>query len=162
VNSSNTRGMVFWLMGDLSTSFQKSVYWFLAAGFLAATGVIYATANDLNLLLSGEKEAMHLGVDVRRVRFVVYVAASLLTGLAVSVSGAVGYIGLIVPHVMRLIYGSDHRTLIPTAALGGAIALVIADTLARIVVAPNELAVGAVTAVVGAPLFIYLLRRRAV
>jgi iron complex transport system permease protein len=103
---------------------------------------------------------MHLGVDVRRVRFVVYVAASLLTGLAVSVSGAVGYVGLIVPHIMRLIFGSDHRTLLPTAALGGAIALVIADTLARIVVAPNELAVGAVTAVVGAPLFIYLLRRR--
>ena len=151
VNSSNTRGMVFWLMGDLSTSFQKSIYWFLTAGFLAATGVIYSTANDLNLLLSGEKEAMHLGVDVRRVRFLVYVAASLLTGLAVSVSGAVGYVGLIV---------SDHRTLLPTAALGGAIAVVIADTLARIVVAPNELPVGAVTAVVGAPLFIYLLRRR--
>src|SRR5215813_6702381 len=128
VNSSNTRGMVFWLMGNLSTSFQKSVYWFLAGGFLFAAGVIYACANDLNILLSGEKEAMHLGVDVRRVRFVVYVAASLLTGLAVSVSGAVGYVGLIVPHVMRLIYGSDHRTLIPTAALGGAIAVVVADT----------------------------------
>jgi len=160
VNSSNTRGMVFWLMGNLSTSFQKSVYWFLAGGFLFAAGVIYACANDLNILLSGEKEAMHLGVDVRRVRFVVYVAASLLTGLAVSVSGAVGYVGLIVPHIMRLIFGSDHRTLLPTAALGGAIALVIADTLARIVVAPDELAVGAVTAVVGAPLFIYLLRRK--
>ena len=160
VNSSNTRGMVFWLMGNLSTSFQKSVYWFLAAGSFAATGVIYATANDLNLLLSGEKEAMHLGVDVRRVRLVVYIAASVLTGLAVSVSGAVGYVGLIVPHVMRLIYGSDHRTIIPTAALGGAIGVVIADTLARIVVAPNELPVGAVTAVVGAPLFIYLLHRR--
>lgn len=160
ISSSNTRGLTFWLLGDLSTSFQKSVLWSLAAGFFLATGVIYATANDLNLLLSGEKEAMHLGVDVRRVRFVVYVAASLLTGLAVSVSGAVGYVGLIVPHVMRLIYGSDHRTLIPTAALGGAIAMVIADTLARIVVAPNELPVGAVTAVVGAPLFIYLLRRR--
>jgi cobalamin transport system permease protein len=159
VNSSDTRGMVFWLMGNLSTSFQKSVYWFLAGGFLLAAGVIYACANDLNILLSGEKEAMHLGVDVRRVRFVVYVAASLLTGLAVSVSGAVGYVGLIVPHIMRLIFGSDHRTLLPTAALGGAIAVVIADTLARIVVAPNELAVGAVTAVVGAPLFIYLLRR---
>lgn len=159
VNSSDTRGMVFWLMGNLSTSFQKSVYWFLAGGFLLAAGVIYACANDLNILLSGEKEAMHLGVDVRRVRFVVYVAASLLTGLAVSVSGAVGYVGLIVPHIMRLIFGSDHRTLLPTAALGGAIAVVIADTLARIVVAPNELAVGAVTSVVGAPLFIYLLRR---
>lgn len=160
VNSSNTRGMVFWLMGNLSTSFQKSIYWLLVAGFFIAAGVIYGTANDLNILLSGEKEAMHLGVDVRRVRFVVYIAASLLTGLAVSVSGAVGYVGLIVPHLMRLIFGSDHRTLLPTSALGGAIAVVIADTLARIVVAPNELPVGAVTAVVGAPLFIYLLRRR--
>lgn len=160
VNSSNTRGMAFWLMGNLSTSFQKGVFWVLGVGFFAATGAIYTTANDLNLLIAGEKEAMHLGVDVRRVRLVVYIAASLLTGLAVSVSGAVGYVGLIVPHVMRLLFGADHRTLLPTAALGGAIAVVFADTLARIVVAPNELAVGAVTAVVGAPMFIYLLRRR--
>jgi len=160
VTTGNTRGMVFWLMGNLSTSFQKSVYWFLGIGFLIAAGAIYTTASDLNLLLAGEKEAMHLGVDVPRVRLVVYIAASFLTGLAVSVSGAIGYVGLIVPHVMRLIFGSDHRTLLPTTALGGAIAVVFADTLARTVVAPNELAVGAVTAVVGAPLFIYLLRRR--
>jgi iron complex transport system permease protein len=160
VNSANTRGMVFWLMGNLSTSFQKSVYWFLGIGFLAATAAIYTTASDLNLLLAGEKEAMHLGVDVKRVRLVVYIAASFLTGLAVSVSGAVGYVGLIVPHIMRFIFGSDHRVLLPTAALGGAIAVVVADTLARTVVAPNEIAVGAVTAIVGAPLFIYLLRRR--
>jgi iron complex transport system permease protein len=160
VASGNTRGMAFWLMGNLSASFQKNVYWLLTIGFFVAAGAIYTTAGDLNLLLSGEKEALHLGVDVRRVRLVVYVAASLLTGLAVSVSGAVGYVGLIVPHIMRLIFGSDHRTLIPTAALGGAIAVVFADTLARILVAPSELAVGAVTAVVGAPMFIYLLRRR--
>ena len=159
-SSGNSRGMVFWLMGNLSTSFQEGVYWFLGVGFLVGAGVIYTTAADLNLLLAGEKEAMHLGVDVPRVRLVVYLAASFLTGLAVSVSGAIGYVGLIVPHVMRLIFGSDHRTLLPTAALGGAIAVVVADTLARTVVAPNELAVGAVTAVVGAPLFIYLLRRR--
>jgi iron complex transport system permease protein len=158
--SGNLRGLAYWLMGDLSTSLQKSVYWFLGIGFLVAATAIYTTASDLNLLLAGEKEAMHLGVDVPRVRLVVYIAASLLTGLAVSVSGAIGYVGLIVPHVMRLIFGSDHRTLLPTAALGGAIAVVFADTLARTVVAPNELAVGAVTAVVGAPLFIYLLRRR--
>jgi iron complex transport system permease protein len=158
ITSENTRGMAFWLMGNLSTSFQKSVYWFLGVGFFLAAGAIYTTATDLNLLLAGEKEAMHLGVDVPRVRLVVYIAASLLTGLAVSVSGAVGYVGLIVPHVMRLIFGSDHRTLLPTAALGGAIAVVFADTLARTVVAPSELAVGAVTAIVGAPLFIYLLR----
>jgi iron complex transport system permease protein len=156
----NLRGMAFWLMGDLSTSLQKSVYWFLGVGFLIAAGAIYTTAADLNLLLAGEKEAMHLGVDVPRVRLVVYIGASLLTGLAVSVSGAVGYVGLIVPHLMRLIFGSDHRTLLPTAALGGAIAVVFADTLARTVVAPAEIPVGAVTAFVGAPLFIYLLRRR--
>jgi iron complex transport system permease protein len=160
VISGNTRGMVFWLMGNLSTSFQRSVYWFLGIGFFVATGAIYTTATDLNLLLSGEKEAMHLGVDVRRVRLVVYIAASFLTGLAVSVSGSIAYVGLIVPHVMRLIFGSDHRTLLPTAALGGAITVVFADTLARTVVAPTEVAVGAVTAIVGAPLFIYLLRKR--
>jgi iron complex transport system permease protein len=156
----NLRGLSFWLMGDLSTPLQKNIYWFLGVGFFAAAGAIYTTATDLNLLLAGEKEAMHLGVDVPRVRLVVYIAASLLTGLAVSVSGAIGYVGLIVPHAMRLIFGSDHRVLLPTTALGGAIAVVFADTLARTVVAPSELAVGAVTAVAGAPLFIYLLRRR--
>ncbi|HUE54882.1 MAG TPA: iron ABC transporter permease [Candidatus Udaeobacter sp.] len=158
--SGNLRGLSFWLMGDLSTPLQKNIYWFLGVGFFAAAGAIYTTATDLNLLLAGEKEAMHLGVDVPRVRLVVYIAASLLTGLAVSVSGAIGYVGLIVPHAMRLIFGSDHRVLLPTTALGGAIAVVFADTLARTVVAPSELAVGAVTAVAGAPLFIYLLRRR--
>ena len=158
--SGNLRGLSFWLMGDLSTPLQKSAYWFLGIGFLLATGAIYTTAADLNMLLAGEKEAMHLGVDVPRVRLVVYIAASVLTGLAVSVSGAIGYVGLIVPHAMRFIFGSDHRTLLPTAPLGGAIALVFADTLARTVVAPTEVSVGAVTAVVGAPLFIYLLRRR--
>jgi iron complex transport system permease protein len=154
------RGMAFWLMGDLSSSLQPSLRWVLGIGFLLASGAIYTTASDLNLLLAGEKEAMHLGVDVRRVRLVVYIAASILTGLAVSVSGAIGYVGLLVPHVMRLLFGSDHRILLPTAAFGGAIAVVIADTLARTVVAPSELPVGAMTALVGAPLFIYLLRRR--
>lgn len=153
-------GMLFWLMGDLSTSLQPALRWVLGVGFLVASGVIYATSSDLNLMLNGEKEAMHLGVDVPRVRVVVYIAASVLTGLAVSVSGAIGYVGLLVPHVMRLIFGSDHRILIPTAAFGGAIAVVLADTLARTVVAPSELPVGAMTALAGAPLFIYLLRRK--
>jgi iron complex transport system permease protein len=147
-------------MGDLSTPLQRNLYWFLGVGFFAAAGAIYTTAGDLNLLLAGEKEAMHLGVDVPRVRLVVYIAASLLTGLAVAVSGAVGYVGLLVPHIMRMIFGSDHRILIPTAAIGGAIAVVLADTLARTVVAPSELPVGALTAMAGAPLFIYLLRKR--
>jgi len=158
--SRDLHGMQFWLMGDLSIALQRNLRWILGVTFAIAAVAIYTTAGDLNLLLSGEKEAMHLGVDVPRVRLVVYIAASILTGLAVSVSGAIGYIGLLVPHVMRWIFGSDHRVLIPTAAFGGAIALVIADTLARTVVAPAEIPVGAMTALAGAPLFIYLLRKR--
>lgn len=153
-------GIAFWMMGDLSTPLQQKLRWVLGVGFLAAAGAIYTTASDLNMLLAGEKEAMHLGVDVPRVQLVVYLAASVLTGLAVSVSGAIGYVGLLVPHVMRFIFGSDHRMLLPAAAFGGAIAIVIADTLARTVVAPAELPVGVMTAIAGAPLFIYLLRRR--
>jgi len=114
----------------------------------------------LNLLLAGEREAMHLGVDVRKVQLVVYLSASALTGLAVSVSGSIGYVGLLVPHVMRMIFGTDYRMLLPAAAFGGAIAVVIADTAARTIAAPSELPVGAITAIAGAPLFIYLLRRR--
>jgi iron complex transport system permease protein len=94
------------------------------------------------------------------VKLVVYVSASLLTGLAVSVSGAIGYVGLLVPHAMRMLFGSDYRVLIPSSLIGGAIAVVAADTLARTVMKPTELPVGAVTAILGAPFFIYLLRRR--
>jgi iron complex transport system permease protein len=158
--SSNVRGMSYWLMGELTAVPSRPLAWVLRVGFFVAAAAIYTTASDLNLLLSGEKEAMHLGVDVRRVRLVVYIAASALTGLAVAMSGSIGYIGLLVPHVMRMIFGSDHRVLLPASAFGGAIALVIADTLARTIAAPSELPVGAITAIAGAPLFIYLLRRR--
>jgi len=156
----NLRGASFWLMGSLSTLPPKSLLYLVGIGFLVAAGAIYTTASDLNLLLAGEREAMHLGVDVPRVRVVVYVAASILTAFAVSVSGSIGYVGLLVPHALRLLFGSDHRMLLPTSAFGGAIAVVIADTIARTVVAPSEISVGAVTALVGAPFFIYLLRRR--
>jgi len=161
LTGSNLRGTVYWLMGDLSDNPTKSVWLLFTAGFAIAAGAIYSTAGDLNLLLTGEKEAMHLGVDVRRVRIVVYLAASVLTAFAVSVAGAIGYVGLLVPHVMRLLFGSDHRMLLPACAFGGAIALVLADMIGRTVSAPSDLSVGAVTAIVGAPLFIFLLRRRA-
>jgi iron complex transport system permease protein len=153
------RGMAFWLMGDLSTTPAIP----LGALFLilgVTLGTIYATAPDLNLIVTGEEEARHLGVNVSRIKLVVYVGASVLTGLAVSVSGSIGYVGLLVPHVMRMLFGSDYRLLIPAAAIGGAIAIVVADTLARTVIAPTELPVGAMTALAGAPVFIYLLRRR--
>jgi iron complex transport system permease protein len=153
------RGIVFWLMGDLSTPVPTDLRWIFTVGLLAGIGAIYTTAPDLNLLLTGEREAIHLGVDVTRVKLVVYVSASLLTALAVSASGAIGYVGLLVPHAVRLLFGSDYRLLIPASALGGAIAIVLADTLARTVAAPTELPVGAMTAMAGAPVFIYLLRR---
>jgi iron complex transport system permease protein len=153
------RGMAFWLMGDLATPPSMNLgFLFLVLGI--GTGAIYTTSSDLNLILTGEQEARHLGVNVGRVKLVVYIGASLLTGLAVSVSGAIGYVGLLVPHVMRMLFGTDYRLLIPATALGGAIAIVAADSLARSVIAPTELPVGAMTALAGAPVFIYLLRRR--
>ena len=160
LSSRDQRGMAFWLMGDLSTPQTSDVRWLFLVGMVVAIGAIYTTAADLNLLLTGEREAAHLGVEVTRVKLVVYVAASLLTALAVSASGAIGYVGLLIPHAMRFLFGSDYRILIPASALGGAIAIVAADALARTVVAPTELPVGAVTAIAGAPIFIYLLRRR--
>jgi iron complex transport system permease protein len=153
------RGMAFWLMGDLSTPISAGMQWVFTVGLIAGIGAIYSTSADLNLLLTGEREAAHLGVDVTRVKLVVYVSASLLTALAVSSSGAIGYVGLLIPHIVRLIFGSDYRLLIPASALCGAIAIVLADTLARTIVPPTELPVGAMTAMAGAPVFIYLLRR---
>lgn len=158
------RGMAFWLMGNLATSppTQSVLQWFgfLFSVFIIGAGAIYTTSSDLNLILTGEQEARHLGVNVSRVKIVVYVGASVLTGLAVSVSGAIGYVGLFVPHLIRMMFGTDYRLLIPASAIGGAIIIVAADTFARIVMAPTELPVGAMTAAVGAPLFIYLMRRR--
>jgi cobalamin transport system permease protein len=153
------RGMAFWLMGDLQSPPSINSRW-LYLLLVIGVGSIYTTSSDLNLILTGEQEARHLGVNVSRVKLVVYVAASLLTGLAVSVSGAIGYVGLLVPHLMRMMFGSDYRVLIPASALGGAILIVFADMLARTIVAPTELPVGAMTALVGAPVFIYLMRRR--
>lgn len=160
LSSRDLRGMPFWLMGDLSTPQPSELQWLFFTGLIVGIGAIYTTAADLNLLVIGEREAAHLGVEVTRVKLVVYVAASLLTALAVSASGAIGYVGLLVPHAMRFLFGSDYRLLIPTSALGGAIAVVAADALARTIAAPTELPVGAVTAIAGAPVFIYLLRRR--
>jgi len=160
LSTRDVRGTAFWLMGDLSAATETQLRLLIPTIVLAIVA-LYAFAKDLNVLLLGEEEAAHLGVNVARVETAVYILASLLTGVAVSVSGAIGYLGLLVPHLGRMLVGSDHRTLLPTAALGGAIVLVLSDTLARTVVAPAELPVGAVTAVAGAPVFIYLLRRTA-
>ena len=160
LSTRDVRGIAFWLMGDLSVVTETQLRILLPVVVLGIL-TLYTFAKDLNVLLLGEEEAAHLGVNVARVQTAVYVLASLLTGVAVSVSGAIGYLGLLVPHLGRMVVGNDHRTLLPTAALGGAIVLTLSDTLARTVVAPAELPVGAVTALAGAPVFIYLLRRTA-
>jgi len=158
LSTRDVRGTAFWLMGDLSVVTDVQIR-FIAPAIIIAIIALYAFSKDLNVLLLGEGEAAHLGVNIVRVETAVYLLASLLTGLAVSVSGAIGYLGLLVPHLGRMLVGNDHRTLIPTAAFGGAIMLVLSDTLARTLISPAELPVGAVTAVAGAPVFIYLLRR---
>jgi len=160
LSTRDVRGIAFWLMGDLSVTPLTELR-ILAPAIILGIAGLYVFAKDLNVLLLGAEEAVHLGVNVARVEVAVYVLASLLTGIAVSTSGAIGYLGLLVPHLGRMFVGNDHRLLLPTAALGGAILLVLSDTLARTVLAPAELPVGAVTAVAGAPVFIYLLRKTA-
>jgi iron complex transport system permease protein len=132
----------------------------MAVGGAVGIGAVYAQARALNLLALGEESAMQLGVEAERVKRVIFVAASLLTAVVVAHTGPIGFVGLIVPHAVRLVVGSDNRLLIPLAAGTGASFLVLADTLARTVMQPSELPVGVVTAFCGAPFFVYLLRTR--
>ena len=151
------RGMLFWLMGDLSHAGSPwPALLVLALGLAAALPL----SRDLNLLARGDLVARTLGVGVRGLRGAVYVLASLLTAVAVTTTGSVGFVGLIVPHLVRLAIGNDQRVLLPAAALAGGSLLVAADTLARTVVAPQQLPVGVLTALLGVPVFLYLLSRQ--
>jgi iron complex transport system permease protein len=127
---------------------------------LVLVGVMYLYAEDLNALLLGEEEARTVGVEVEWVKRLLLAGSSIVTGAAVAVAGVIGFVGLIVPHAVRLVVGPDHRVLMPASALAGATFLVLADTVAR--AGPAEVPVGIVTAAVGAPFFLYLLRRREV
>ena len=158
MDATRIRSFTFWLLGDLSGSTTRML---MVAIIAALVGVIILTINarSLNLMMLGERDAFDLGVEVERVRLVVFLAASLLVGASVASSGSVGYVGLVVPHLVRLSIGSDNRLTIPAASLAGAAFVIVADSVARTVIAPRELPVGAITALIGAPLFIYLLRR---
>jgi len=158
MDATRIRSFTFWLLGDLSgtTSSLLSIA-LIAAGIGVVTLVLNARA--LNLMMLGERDAFDLGVEVRRIRLIVFIAASLLVGASVASSGSVGYVGLVVPHLVRLSFGSDNRLVIAASALAGAAFVIVADTIARTIVAPRELPVGAITALIGAPLFIYLLRK---
>ncbi|HVF88903.1 MAG TPA: iron ABC transporter permease [Blastocatellia bacterium] len=157
VADSRLRSVFSWLIGDLSG--EPGLLAVVAGLILAGIVIIYLNARSLNLLMVGEQEALALGVEVRRVKIVVYVAASLITGAAVAVSGVIGFVGLIIPHAVRLVGGSDNRLVVPASALVGGSFLLFADTVARTVIAPRELHIGVITALIGAPIFVYLLRR---
>ena len=158
MDATRVRSFTFWLLGDLSgTTGSLLIVTIIAVavGLLA----LVLNARSLNLMMLGERDAFDLGVEVGRVRLIVFIAASLLVGASVASSGSVGYVGLVVPHLVRLSFGSDNRLVIVASALAGAAFVIVADTVARTIIAPRELPVGAITALIGAPLFIYLLRR---
>jgi len=152
----NLRGMLFWLMGDLSDAGTPYPALLVLGGGLL---ICLPLARSLNVLAHGELQARSLGVAVAPLRWGIYALAALLTASAVALAGSVGFIGLIVPHLLRLLIGSDHRVLLPGAVLLGGALLTVADTLARSVLAPQQLPVGVITAVLGVPVFLYLLSR---
>ncbi len=151
--------VVSWLMGSFALSNWAKVR-LLAPFTLLAGGLIWMQSYRLNVLQLDEEQARQLGVPVERTRLLLTIAASLVTSTAVSVSGVIGFVGLIVPHAVRLVWGPDYRFLVPMSAIAGALFLVLADALARTLLSPSELPVGVVTAFCGAPFFLYLLRRR--
>lgn len=149
-------GMLFWLMGDLMTTESTGSAWIV---LLLGLFITMALGRELNILSRGELLATSLGVSVRRLQYGIYLLASLFTATAVTLSGSVGFVGLIIPHLVRLVLGNDQRRVLPAAVLLGGILLVNADTLSRVILAPQQLPVGILTAMIGVPLFLYLLRR---
>jgi iron complex transport system permease protein len=158
-SDSRLHSMLFWLYGDLSQS--KYVQLSISLPFiLIVSGILFIFSRHLNLIVGGEESALQMGVEVEWLKWISFLGISVIIGIAVSFSGIIGFVGLIVPHLMRMILGSDHRLLIPASSLGGAVFLIAADTLARTIISPSELPVGVITAFLGAPFFIYLLKSR--
>jgi iron complex transport system permease protein len=153
-------GVIHWMLGNVTALSSRALAVFV---LLVAVGVwlIVGRARQLNVLALGEEPALQLGVDAELVKRRVFIGASLLTGVVVAFAGPIGFVGLIVPHAVRLVLGGDHRLVLPASLLTGATFLLVADTIARTVIAPAEMPVGVITAVCGAPFFVYLLRVRA-
>lgn len=152
-------GIIFWLMGSFSLSQWSDVR--LVLPYVAVgTGVILLYARPLNIMQLDEEQAQQLGINVERLKLVLLAMATLITAAAVSFVGTIGFVGIIIPHTVRLIWGADHRFLLPLSVLTGAIFLILADLVARTAQAPTEIPIGVITALCGAPFFLYLLRRR--
>ncbi|MDN4185773.1 MAG: iron ABC transporter permease [Dehalococcoides mccartyi] len=159
VSGDKIHSVMFWLMGSFSMAAWDSVK-IVVPIVIIGTIVILLFARSLNLIQLGEEQAQELGVDVERMKIFLLTAATLITAAAVSFVGIIGFVGIIVPHAVRLIWGADYRFLLPLSALVGAVFMIMADIASRTLVAPNEIPVGAITALVGAPFFLYLLRKR--
>lgn len=158
INEYRLREFLFWMIGGLE--YRKWEHVALAIGpILLGMIIVCLLARHLNILVLGDTEARALGMPIMLYRFLFLFTASLITATAVSVSGAIGFVGLVVPHILRLLVGPDHRLLLPMSALGGAIFLLLCDTLGRFVMEPNEIRVGIMTAIIGAPYFLFLLHR---
>jgi iron complex transport system permease protein len=155
-SNQTVHSMLFWLMGDLSQSRGELWHYVL---ILAVLVLMMANARPLNAMARGELQAAALGVDVRRLRLMLYLGASLLTATAVTLAGSIGFVGLIIPHALRLAGARDHRKLLPAAVLLGGSFLMMADSLARTMIAPQQLPVGVLTAVLGVPAFLLILYR---
>ncbi len=155
-NREQIENIVLWTMGSIAAANWRQV-WLLAPIVLTGAGIIMTYARDLNLMATGDETAQSLGVEVEKAKKVLLVVSAVLVGACVSVSGIIGFVGLIIPHMVRLLLGSDHRSVLPFSAVGGALFMVICDTLARNLVPPAEMPVGAITSLFGAPFFIYLL-----
>ncbi|MFC5648512.1 FecCD family ABC transporter permease [Paenibacillus solisilvae] len=153
--------VMFWLMGSLSARSWEHVRLILPF-LIVGLPVLIRYGQSLNLFVFGERHAAHMGINVERTKLIVLLTSTLLTAVAVSIAGVVGFVGLVVPHLLRLLVGPDYRIIIPLSAVGGGIYLLWADTLARTVLSPKEIALGVITALIGAPFFAYLLYRRKV
>ena len=155
---SRLHNIIFWLMGDLSMVDMKHVG-ILAATLLPCFFLVFWLSNPMNLLLMGKEMAQTLGVNIKAVTFTLLVATSFMVSATVSYCGLVGFVGLVMPHMLRLVFGPDHRVLVPACVLGGGTYMVFCDLLARTLPKQGEMPVGVITAMIGAPLFIYLLKR---
>jgi iron complex transport system permease protein len=160
-HTEDLHGIIFWIMG-----FLEQPNWFLIklALWMSILGLAfsYLFCLDLNALSLGEEEALHLGIDIEKTKHLLFLIASLLTGFSVSISGVIGFVGLIIPHLMRMFVGSDHRILLVSSFLSGATFLIFCDTLARTVISPLELPVGVITGILGGSIFIYILTKKQV
>lgn len=156
--ASNLHGMLFWLMGDLSYSDSVS---FAFIALIIGLLLSMLLSSQLNVLIRGDKLAETLGINLKQLHIKIYILASLLTAAAVVQAGSIGFVGFIVPHLIRLAGITDHRFLLPAATLGGGILVLVADTAARTIIAPQQLPVGIITALIGIPLFLFLLQRDA-